>query len=228
MPRIGFTDHAIDQFIARVAPAGVTNTEAREFLEARSWSASRLKEKTNGGQSLWKIEDPWTAYLVCKHDGKDLVCVTVLSENEYSATQVPEVDPILAEWLEEQKEEQRRKKEQETAVTVAQAATVAPAAPAPRRPAASRWDFRREIHLAVQKATIAKQQEKTKRHHDHETQEATKAKRCLKLALLYLRQHIVHDPDAAVAWHDIGAIDPGFLSTSFIDLPMHPWKGEQK
>lgn len=73
--RISFTQHAIDRYIKRFA-RGSSHAEARADLQRME--PTPVKQKTIRGQQLWRVEDP-TLYFVTKPDGKEHVCVTILS-----------------------------------------------------------------------------------------------------------------------------------------------------
>lgn len=93
------TNHAVDQFIARCAPALSFDT-ARRLLVDRAPQAARLRERTPKGQGQWRIHDP-AAVLVTKDDPScGVVCVTVLAPS----AEVASAEEMLAaydEWVAE-------------------------------------------------------------------------------------------------------------------------------
>lgn len=71
------TEHAVDRFVQRIVP-GMTMRTARTELEVAVQSATPLREKTYGGQFVWRVESP-AMFLVTKRDKGTNVVVTVLS-----------------------------------------------------------------------------------------------------------------------------------------------------
>jgi hypothetical protein len=55
--KFGFTDHAVQRFIQRVAP-NLSFEEARTILVASQDNATFLKEKTRSGQNMWLVSLP--------------------------------------------------------------------------------------------------------------------------------------------------------------------------
>lgn len=94
MPRICFTDHAIDRFMERHAPR-MNRTRARYLLERGAESATRLRTKTYKGQTQWQLDYP-DVVLVTKNDNKEIICVTVLPEPAQEGIPYEEIEMVYA------------------------------------------------------------------------------------------------------------------------------------
>jgi hypothetical protein len=95
MPRLAFTEHAIDRFIARFAP-GLDRVTARRQLEDAV--VSKVKTKTVLGQAQWRLDvrDDLSVVAVTKQDrgSTELVVVTIL--------------PTMDTWLQDSLDEETR------------------------------------------------------------------------------------------------------------------------
>ena len=203
MPRIGFTEHAIDRFIQRHAPE-LSREEAKAFLEDAALSAVKLRQKTFDGQFQWQVQETGIV-LVTKPDSGEHVCVTVLPRPEAKGPSEEELE-LMREY----------------------AITQPPSPPEPKTklfrkaPAAegsqtvftlSKKQVRQLLHIRHLEVAKVRQQEKTKRHLDKQAEEISKAKRALKVAVRFLLNNAWENPDAAKnAIIEIRAIDPVFIS----------------
>lgn len=222
MPRIGFTEHAIDRFVERHAPE-LSREEARNFLAEAAQSAVKLRQKTYSGQFQWQVEDSGII-LVTKRDAGEDVCVTVLPQPEQHGISEEEME-LMREY-----------------------ALVQPSVPPPapqrnkqgffgtkKAPVAaegsqqiftlSKKQVRQLLHVRHLEVAKVRQVEKTKRHFDKQAEEISKTKRALRVAIRFLLNNAWDQPDAAKqAIIDIRAIDPGFLSEGFWNPEWDPAK----
>lgn len=106
------TDHAVQRYVDRIRP-GLTFQKAKAELLAALPRATRIKERTVRGHTLWKVESP-NMRLITKRDTKQHIIVTILppAETSQDAGTLELLDPALVEEiLQERKEHAQTLKE---------------------------------------------------------------------------------------------------------------------
>lgn len=209
MPRFGFTEHAIDRFIERHAP-DLSRTEARRYLEDTALKAVRLKEKTLNGETQWQIEDG--TVLVTKRDCGENVCVTVLPEPFRRGPCAEELE-MMREYAESHPDTRPKP-------------SLPPRLPTKRADpneakqffevALSDRQLRKILHIARLEASKTKQQEKTKRHLDHQSAEVEKLRSILRITLRALTG--LDTTAGEQVLEEVRSIEPSFLSENFLNL----------
>src|SRR4051812_12367767 len=101
------TSHAVDRYIARIAP-GLDYASARAELQQALPHAVRLKDKSTQGHFLWKVESP-RMRLVTKRDNHLDIVVTVLYPEE---NHLPSDIDHLQELLREREEHAARQRQE--------------------------------------------------------------------------------------------------------------------
>jgi hypothetical protein len=83
MARFGITDHAISQFLHRVQP-GMLPHRVFGAMQEHAATATRMKQTTFSGQTMYRVESPLHAYVVKNDRAQGPICVTVLGPKELS------------------------------------------------------------------------------------------------------------------------------------------------
>jgi hypothetical protein len=221
--RLGFTTHAVDQYIRRHAP-GLSHDEARATLEAAAPGARKLREKTLKRDTQWEIPS-LGIILVTKEERGDWVVVTVLPSPNAPAPLPPlDFDDCLPR-----------------VVALAPPGPLAPPAPKKKAPShpegriralelelaqarqareedRQRAQRQREIDLAHAHRAREKDREKAKRHAEYMEKERAVARHCLRLALRLVRAvEPDHERDVEALHAEIAAVYPSFLTDAFLD-----------
>ena len=204
MPKFGFTEHAIDRFIDRHAP-DLSRAEARKYLEQTALKAVRLKEKTINGQAQWQIEDG--VVLVTKSDNGENVCVTILPEPQHRGPGSEELE-MMRQYAEAHPDTRpHRPLPPHLGLKRAEHRQFFEMALSDRQ-------LRKMLHIARLDASRSKQQEKTKRHQDHQSLEVEKLRSLLRIALRALTGY--DGTTNGEALEEVRSIEPNFLTDNFL------------
>lgn len=88
--RFVVTDHAVSRFVERIAPC-TRFDEAKALLSTAVLGATPLRDRTNEGQYLWRVEDPAMFFVTKRDDGQDVI-VTILSPAQVSRDEQDDAD----------------------------------------------------------------------------------------------------------------------------------------
>jgi hypothetical protein len=216
--RLGFTTHAVDQFIRRHAPH-LSHDEARATLEAAAPGAKKLREKTLKRDTQWEIPS-LGIILVTKEERGEWVVVTVLPSPNAPAPLPPlDFDDCLPRVV----APEPPKPPPPPVITLAPAWTrEAPKVELPPDPTPSRKELEARIRCLENEVAQAQRsreilREKTARHTEMTDREASEARHALRLALRWILAY-AHPAETVELFEQIRALNPSFLDEAFISF----------